>query len=88
MAVCCVGWVGGSRSGPDFIVATCSCGLSGVCVCRIVATRAPFSCNAGPGPVPRLNGQNIVFGRVLEGMSVVGQVTQVPVFGPSPVGNR
>ncbi|KAG2430416.1 hypothetical protein HXX76_009941 [Chlamydomonas incerta] len=46
-----------------------------------------FLITTGPGPVPRLNGQNIVFGRVLEGMSVVGQVTQVPVFGPSPVGN-
>ncbi|PNH10628.1 hypothetical protein TSOC_002610 [Tetrabaena socialis] len=41
----------------------------------------------GPGPVPRLNGQNIVFGRVLDGMSIVSQVAQVPVFGPSPVGN-
>ncbi|GIL43976.1 hypothetical protein Vafri_1551 [Volvox africanus] len=46
-----------------------------------------FLITTGPGPVPRLNGQNIVFGRVLEGMSVVGQVAQVPVFGPSPVGN-
>ncbi|EFJ49394.1 hypothetical protein VOLCADRAFT_89777 [Volvox carteri f. nagariensis] len=46
-----------------------------------------FLITTGPGPVPRLNGQNIVFGRVVEGMSVVGQVAQVPVFGPSPVGN-
>ncbi|GLC46741.1 hypothetical protein PLESTB_001358500 [Pleodorina starrii] len=46
-----------------------------------------FLITTGPGPVPRLNGANIVFGRVLEGMSVVGQVAQVPVFGPSPVGN-
>ncbi|GFR40128.1 hypothetical protein Agub_g684, partial [Astrephomene gubernaculifera] len=46
-----------------------------------------FLITTGPGPVPRLDGQNIVFGRVLEGMGVVGQVAQVPVFGPSPVGN-
>lgn len=46
-----------------------------------------FLITTGPGPVPRLDGANIVFGRVVEGMAVVGQVASVPVFGPSPVGN-
>ena len=35
---------------------------------------------AGPGPVPRLDGLNIPFGRVLEGMGVVGAITNVPTF--------
>ena len=33
--------------------------------------------HSGPGPVPRLDGLNIPFGRVLEGMGVVGAVTAV-----------
>jgi len=42
-----------------------------------------FLITTGPGPVPRLDGQNIVFGRVLEGLDVVNTISQVPTFKPS-----
>ncbi len=48
-------------SGPYYVVVMC------ISICLL----------AGPGPVPRLDGINIPFGRVLEGMGVVGQITQV-----------
>ena len=34
--------------------------------------------------MPRLDGVNVVFGRVLEGMATVAAITQVPRFAPSP----
>lgn len=38
---------------------------------------------AGPGPAPSLDGTNIVFGRVLEGLDTVSAVARVPTFKPS-----
>lgn len=43
-----------------------------------------FLITTGPGPVPRLDGSNIVFGRVLSGIDVVAAVAQArsaPDFG-------
>ncbi|CAI6001783.1 unnamed protein product [Closterium sp. NIES-65] len=37
----------------------------------------------GPGPATQLDGDNIVFGTVLEGMEVVAAVAAVPTFQPS-----
>lgn len=42
-----------------------------------------FLITTGPGPVPRLDSGNLVFGRVVEGMSVIGTIAQVPTFKPS-----
>jgi peptidyl-prolyl cis-trans isomerase B (cyclophilin B) len=39
-----------------------------------------FLITTGPGPCPRLDGLNIPFGRVLEGMGVVERITRVPTF--------
>ncbi|CAI5520840.1 unnamed protein product [Closterium sp. Naga37s-1] len=39
--------------------------------------------NGGPGPATQLDGDNIVFGTVLEGMEVVAAVAAVPTFQPS-----
>ncbi len=41
-----------------------------------------FLVTTGPGPVPRLDGQNVVFGRVLDGINTVIDVTAVPTFRP------
>ncbi|GAX76827.1 hypothetical protein CEUSTIGMA_g4273.t1 [Chlamydomonas eustigma] len=43
-------------------------------------TRLEFLITTGPGPVPRLDGQNIPFGKVLEGMGVISAITKVPTF--------
>ncbi|KAL4859096.1 Peptidyl-prolyl cis-trans isomerase CYP28 [Chlorella vulgaris] len=37
----------------------------------------------GPGPVPSLDGENIVVGQVTEGLEVIRAVTQVPTFTPN-----
>ncbi|KAL4458988.1 hypothetical protein ABPG75_013853 [Micractinium tetrahymenae] len=37
----------------------------------------------GPGPVPSLDGENIVVGQVSEGLDVVAAITQVPTFTPN-----
>lgn len=55
-----------------------------------VQQRPAYTCTAflittGPGPVPRLDGSNIVFGRVLDGMTTVAEAAAVPTFRPSPV---
>jgi peptidyl-prolyl cis-trans isomerase B (cyclophilin B) len=39
-----------------------------------------FLITTGPGPVPSLDGENIVFGRVLDGIDVVGTIAQVPTL--------
>lgn len=39
-----------------------------------------FVITTGPGPVPKLDGGNIVFGRVLDGFNVINTVTAVPTF--------
>ena len=38
---------------------------------------------AGPGPVPSLDGENIVFGRVLEGFGTIAAISNVPIFKPN-----
>jgi peptidyl-prolyl cis-trans isomerase B (cyclophilin B) len=48
---------------------------------RRVFTRAPAR------PPAHAPGSNIVFGRVVGGMSTVGAAAAVPTFGPSSVGN-
>ncbi|PSC76546.1 peptidyl-prolyl cis-trans isomerase chloroplastic [Micractinium conductrix] len=40
----------------------------------------------GPGPVPSLDGENIVVGQVAEGLDVVAAITQVPTFTPNDNG--
>lgn len=39
-----------------------------------------FLITTGPGPVPRLDDENIVFGRVVEGIDVIGKISEVPTF--------
>jgi peptidyl-prolyl cis-trans isomerase B (cyclophilin B) len=45
---------------------------------------AGFTITTGPGPVPALDGGNIVFGRVSEGLDVVASVSKLPALGPTP----
>eukprot|EP00803_Ostreobium_quekettii_P011105 evm.model.scf_344.2 EVM.evm.TU.scf_344.2 scf_344:23588-28295(-) len=42
-----------------------------------------FLITTGPGPAPQLDGQNLVFGQVLEGIDAVVTASEVPVFNPS-----
>ncbi|CAH8384905.1 unnamed protein product [Eruca vesicaria subsp. sativa] len=42
-----------------------------------------FLITTGPGPCPQLDGGNIVFGTVLEGLDVVTSIAAVPTFKPS-----
>lgn len=42
-----------------------------------------FLITTGPGPVPRLDGQDVVFGRVEEGLDTLATVTEIPTFKPS-----
>lgn len=42
-----------------------------------------FLITTGPGPAPRLDGVNLVFGRVLEGIDTVAAIARVPTFTPS-----
>lgn len=46
-------------------------------------TEMSFLITTGPGPVPRLDEQNIVFGRVTEGLDVISRVAEVPTFRPN-----
>lgn len=39
-----------------------------------------FLITTGPGPVPSLDDENIVFGRVSEGFDVVGRIAEAPTF--------
>lgn len=41
-----------------------------------------FLITTGPGPCPELDGRNIVFGTVLEGMDVVREIASVPTYKP------
>ncbi|KAH9619675.1 hypothetical protein KSS87_023381 [Heliosperma pusillum] len=41
-----------------------------------------FFITTGPGPCPQLDGRNIVFGVVLEGMDVVRQIAAIPTYKP------
>lgn len=40
-------------------------------------------CMAGPGPAPSLDGQNVVFGTVLEGFGTVSSIASQPTYKPS-----
>ncbi|KAL1215378.1 Peptidyl-prolyl cis-trans isomerase CYP28 [Cardamine amara subsp. amara] len=42
-----------------------------------------FLITTGPGPCPQLDGGNIVFGTVLEGLDVVTSIASVPTYKPS-----
>ncbi|KAL8138187.1 hypothetical protein V2J09_004188 [Rumex salicifolius] len=42
-----------------------------------------FLITTGPGPCPQLDGRNIVFGTVLEGMDVVTAISAVPTYKPA-----
>ena len=42
-----------------------------------------FLITTGPAPAPSLDGENVVFGRVLKGMDVVTRIVAVPTFRPS-----
>ncbi|GAB2300261.1 cytochrome P450 monooxygenase 28 [Dionaea muscipula] len=42
-----------------------------------------FLITTGPGPCPQLDGKNIVFGAVLEGLDVVTAIAAVPTFKPA-----
>jgi len=46
-------------------------------------TEMSFLITTGPGPVPRLDEQNIVFGRVSEGLDVISRIAEVPTFKPN-----
>lgn len=41
-----------------------------------------FMITTGPGPCPDLDGRNIVFGSVLEGMDVVASISSIPTYKP------
>jgi peptidyl-prolyl cis-trans isomerase B (cyclophilin B) len=43
-------------------------------------TEMSFLITTGPGPVPRLDEQNIVFGRVSRGLDVISRIAEVPTF--------
>jgi peptidyl-prolyl cis-trans isomerase B (cyclophilin B) len=53
------------------------------------ATQAPgyrnveFLITTGPGPVPSLDGRNIVFGKVVQGLETVAALSGVPTFSPN-----
>ncbi|KAK9130518.1 hypothetical protein Sjap_011005 [Stephania japonica] len=42
-----------------------------------------FLITTGPGPCPQLNGRNIVFGAVLEGLDVLTTIASIPTYKPS-----
>jgi peptidyl-prolyl cis-trans isomerase B (cyclophilin B) len=44
---------------------------------------ALFGFITGPGPVPSLDGQNVVFGTVLEGFETISAVVSQPTFKPN-----
>ena len=46
-------------------------------------TGLEFAITTGPGPVPRMDGENIVFGRVEDGMDVIYAMEEVPAFRPN-----
>lgn len=41
-----------------------------------------FLITTGPGPVPSLDGENVVFGRVIEGLGTLSALADVPTFYP------
>lgn len=60
---------------------SCMCEYTVTGLVAFGSTRSLHS--AGPGPVPALDGENIVMGCVLEGLATVAQVANVPTFQPS-----
>ncbi|XP_010450349.1 PREDICTED: peptidyl-prolyl cis-trans isomerase CYP28, chloroplastic-like [Camelina sativa] len=42
-----------------------------------------FLITTGPGPCPQLDGGNIVFGTVLQGLDVVTSISSIPTYKPS-----
>ncbi|KAK6942231.1 Cyclophilin-type peptidyl-prolyl cis-trans isomerase domain [Dillenia turbinata] len=42
-----------------------------------------FLITTGPGPCPQLDGRNIVFGTVLEGLDVVTKIASIPTYKPA-----
>ena len=45
-----------------------------------------FRIITGPGPVPRLDGKDMVMGRVLQGLETVDAIRQVPTYAPTSTG--
>jgi peptidyl-prolyl cis-trans isomerase B (cyclophilin B) len=45
-----------------------------------------FRIITGPGPVPRLDGKDIVMGRVLQGLDTVNAISRVPTYAPTSTG--
>ena len=60
-----------------------SCICDYTVACLVVSGNSHLVPLAGPGPVPALDGENIVMGCVLEGLGTVAQVANVPTFQPS-----
>lgn len=42
-----------------------------------------FAITTGPGPCPSLDGQNVVFGQVIQGLDVIANIATVPTIKPS-----
>ncbi len=42
-----------------------------------------FAITTGPGPAPELDGENIVFGKVVSGLGVVQEMATIPTFQPN-----
>lgn len=47
------------------------------------SAQTEFLITTGPAPVPSLDGENVVFGRVLSGLETVTRVAATPTFKPS-----
>ena len=47
------------------------------------SAQTEFLITTGPAPVPSLDGQNVVFGRVTRGLEVVTKIAATPTFAPS-----
>ncbi|MDB9925040.1 peptidylprolyl isomerase [bacterium] len=47
------------------------------------SAQTEFLITTGPAPVPSLDGQNVVFGKVLSGLEVVSAIGATPTFKPS-----
>lgn len=42
-----------------------------------------FLITTGPGPAPQLDGEDMVFGKIVEGFNTLASITEIPTFTPS-----